>query len=202
MSISIPMSMSMSMPGRLVLATAAVLLFAPPVLAAPQSYSLDPAHTSVGFAISHLGFSQMQGRFNDISGSVSFDAAAPKDTGVKVTLKASSVDTNFAKRDDHLRSPDFFNVKEFPEISFVSSAVEMTGEKTARLTGSLTLLGVSRPVTLDVVFNRQGESPASKKETVGFSARGSLKRSEFGMKYGIPNLGDTVELAIEVEAVR
>lgn len=171
-------------------------------LAAPVTYTIDPAHLSVAFSINHLGFSHVLGRFNEAAGEIVFDKEAMAASRAKLTIKAASVDTAFAKRDDHLRSPDFFNVKEFPEISFVSTKVEPNGERTAKLSGDLTILGVTKPITLDVTFNKEGVSPASKKETVGFSARGVVKRTDFGMKYGVPNIGDEVILSLEVEANR
>lgn len=172
-----------------------------PVLAAPASYVLDAPHVSTAFIINHLGYSNMIGRFNDVTGAVQFDKDAVQTATVKVVIKSGSVDTNFAKRDEHLRSPDFFNAKEFPEITFVSSKVEKTGDKTGKLVGDLTMLGVTKPVTLDVVFNKQADNPMSKKDTLGFSARGKIKRTDFGMKYGTPNIGDEVELLIEAEAI-
>jgi len=170
--------------------------------AAPQAYSLDPAHSTVAFILDHMGYAKMLGRFNTVAGDIQFDKDAVDKSSVKVTIDAASVDTNHAKRDEHLRSPDFFNAKEFPKLTFTSTAIEKTGDKTGRMTGTLTLLGVSKPVVLDVTFNKDANSPVSKKDTVGFSARGTLKRSDFGMKYGVPAIGDDIALIIEVEAVK
>ena len=172
--------------------------------AAPVTYTIDPSHLSVVFNVHHLGFSNVYGRFNEASGEVVVDKDAIASSRVKFTIKAASIDTAFAKRDDHLRSPDFFNVKEFPEITFVSTKVEPKdkGIHELRLSGDLTMLGVTKPITLDVSFNKAEVSPASKKDTVGFSARGILRRSDFGMKYGVPNIGDEVSLILEAEANR
>lgn len=177
-------------------------LFTAPVSAAPVSYQIDPQHLSVAFIVNHLGFSNLIGRFNTASGTLGFDKAAPAASTLNVTVDAASVDTNHAKRDEHLRSPDFFNTKEFPRITFKSTRIEKTGETTGTLTGDLTMLGVTKPVTLTVTFNKEGVSPASKLETVGFSARGTVKRSDFGMKYGVPHIGDDIELLIEAEATK
>ncbi len=170
--------------------------------AAPIAYKLDPSHMSVAFIIDHLGFAKLIGRFNTASGEVAFDKDAVQNSTLKVAIDAASIDTAHAKRDEHLRSPDFFNAKEFPQITFKSTKIEKTGEKSGKLHGDLTMLGTTKPVVLDVTFNKEGVSPASKLETVGFSARGKIKRTDFGMKYGAPNIGDEVELLIEAEAVK
>ena len=144
----------------------------------------------------------MIGRFNTVGGDISFDKDAVEKSTVSVTIDTTSVDTNHAKRDEHLRSPDFFNAKEFPKMTFKSTTIEKTGDKTGKLHGDLTMLGVTKPVVLDVTFNKDGVSPASKLETAGFSARGTVKRTEFGMKYGAPAIGDDIQLLIEIEAVK
>lgn len=173
-----------------------------PAFAAPVNYKIDPAHTAVAFIVNHVGFSNVIGRFNTVGGDVSFDKDAVEKSTVTVTIDTTSVDTNHAKRDEHLRSPDFFNAKEFPKMTFKSTKIEKTGDKTGKLHGDLTMLGVTKPVVLDVTFNKDGVSPASKLETAGFSARGTVKRTEFGMKYGAPAIGDDIQLLIEIEAVK
>ncbi|MGA1858933.1 YceI family protein [Azospirillum sp. 11R-A] len=173
-----------------------------PAFAAPVSYKIDPAHTAVAFIVNHVGFSNVIGRFNTVGGDISFDKDAVEKSTVSVTIDTTSVDTNHAKRDEHLRSPDFFNAKEFPKMTFKSTKIEKTGDKTGKLHGELTMLGVTKPVVLDVTFNKDGVSPASKLETAGFSARGTVKRTDFGMKYGAPAIGDDIQLLIEIEAVK
>ncbi|KAA0570093.1 YceI family protein [Azospirillum sp. Sh1] len=173
-----------------------------PAFAAPVSYKIDPAHTAVAFIVNHVGFSNVIGRFNTVGGDVTFDKDAVEKSVVNVSIDTTSVDTNHAKRDEHLRSPDFFNAKEFPKMTFKSTKIEKTGDKTGKLHGDLTMLGVTKPVVLDIAFNKDGVSPASKLETAGFSARGTVKRTDFGMKYGAPAIGDDIQLLIEVEAVK
>ncbi|MBP2293802.1 YceI family protein [Azospirillum rugosum] len=173
-----------------------------PASAAPVAYKIDPAHLSVAFIVNHIGFSNLIGRFNTAAGEVTFDKDAVEKSTVNVSIDTASVDTNHAKRDEHLRSPDFFNAKEFPKLTFKSTKIEKTGAKTGKLYGDLTMLGVTKPVVLDVTFNNEGVSPASKLETVGFSARGTVKRTDFGMKYGAPAIGDEIQLLIEAEAVK
>lgn len=189
---------------RLLAAAALSALVALPLSAqaAPVAYKLDPAHTAVVFIVDHLGFSKAVGSFNTVAGELSFDKDAADKSSLSVTIDTTSIDTNHAKRDEHLKSPDFFNVKEFPKLTFKSTKIEKTGDKTGKLHGDLTLLGVTKPVVLDVTFNKDGVSPASKQETVGFSARGTIKRSDFGMKYGVPNIGDDIQIIIESEAVK
>ncbi|AWK89392.1 YceI family protein [Azospirillum thermophilum] len=187
------------------LATTTLAAAAPaarPAMAAPVSYKIDPAHLSVAFIVDHLGFSKLIGRFNSAAGDVTFDKDAVEKSSVSVAIDTASVDTNHAKRDEHLRSPDFFNAKEFPKMTFKSTRIEKTGERTGKLHGDFTMLGVTKPVVLDVTFNKDGVSPASKLETAGFSARGTIKRSDFGMKYGVPAIGDEIQLLIEAEAVK
>lgn len=185
--------------------SAAVLfasLTAAPAFAAPVAYKVDPAHTSVAFIVNHLGFSNLIGRFNTSAADLSFDKDAVEKSSLSVTIDAASVDTNHAKRDEHLRSPDFFNTKEFPKLTFKSSKIEKTGDNTGTLTGDFTMLGVTKPIVLTVTFNKEGVSAASKMETAGFSARGTIKRSDFGMKYGVPYIGDDIQLLIEAEAIK
>ncbi|MDX1541371.1 MAG: YceI family protein [Geminicoccaceae bacterium] len=177
---------------------------AAPVHAA-DTYAFDPAHTDIVFFVNHLGYSDTIGRFNRAEGALTLDQDDLKGSRIEVTIDAASLDTNHQQRDDHLRSADFFNVEEFPEITFSSTRVEPTGEKTATVTGDLTLLGKSRPVTLDVTLNQIAPHPVPNYEgveTAGFSARGTLKRSDFGMDFLAPAVGDEIELILEIEALK
>ncbi|WP_299391220.1 YceI family protein [Pelagibius sp.] len=169
---------------------------------AAQTYTLDSAHADVIFLVDHLGYSATVGRIGDVQGSITFDEAAVENSAVEIVMQAASLDTNHTKRDEHLRSAEFFNVEQFPTITFTSTGIAKTGDNTGTLTGDLTLLGVTKPVTLDVTFNLKSPHPIYEgKETVGFSARGSLKRTDFGMAAYAPAVGDEVELIIEVEAI-
>lgn len=176
-----------------------------PALAEPVKLKLDRSHIHVGFLVSHIGYSTVHGRFNEATGDIVFDKDKPEASSVSVTIPTRSVDTNFEARDKHLRNADFFDVEKHPTMTFKSTKIEKTGENTGRITGDLTLLGVTRPVTLEVKFTRMAEHPfpAYKKVlTAGFSARGKIKRSEFGMTKFAPALGDEIDLVIDVEAVR
>jgi polyisoprenoid-binding protein YceI len=181
---------------------AALLAGTASVEAAPVQYQLDPAHTSVIFVVNHLGFSNVYGRFTDVSGTLGFDEGAVESSTISAVIKTNSLDTAFAKREEHLKSPDFFNVASFPEMRFTSTHIEKTGAHTGKVTGTLSLLGVTKPLTLEVTFNKSGIGPISKKETAGFSAHASLKRSDFGMTTFLPAIGDSVDIRIETEAVK
>ena len=182
-----------------------VMLFGFTSLASANSiYVIDTAgvHYYAGFQISHLGFSTMHGRFDTLSGTIKYDDAEPTNSQVSVTIKASSINTNMAKRDAHLKSPDFFNVEEFSDITFVSTKLIKTGEKTAKMIGNLTRMGVTRSITLDTTLINIGANPFSKAPTAAWSARGTIKRSDFGSKYGAPAIGDDVTLIIDIEALK
>lgn len=176
---------------------------ATPAVAAPDNYKVDPAHVSVVFKINHLGFSNMWGRFNNVNGSFAYDGENVANSKVEIVIKTESVDTNHQKRDDHLRSPDYLNAMEFPEMKFVSTKIEKTGDKTGKISGNLTLLGVTKPVVLDAVLNNAAQHPFRKEVAVaGFSATTKIKRSDFGMSYSVPAIGDDLELFLEVEGVK
>lgn len=169
---------------------------------AADRFVIDPQHSNIVFLVNHLGYSRMVGQFQEFSGEFNFDHGAPANGSVAVAIQTASVDTDHEKRDEHLRSPDFFNAAEFPEMTFESTALEKTGDNTGRISGDLTLLGVTKPVTLDVTFNKVAPHPLPQYGGVmvaGFSARGTLERSAFGMKTFIPAVGDEIELLIEIE---
>lgn len=169
---------------------------------AADTFKIDNAHTNIVFFVRHLGYSNMIGQFNDFTGSFSFDQSNVANSKVELNIKASSVDTDHKKRDDHLRSPDFLNVEEFPEITFKSNRVEKTGDTTGKITGDLTILGKTKPITMDVTFNKLGPHPIPSYNGVivaGFSARAKLNRMDYGMTYGKGGIGDVLDLHIEVE---
>lgn len=178
-----------------------VALIALPAYAAPTYYDIDPSHTYPHFAIDHLGFSTLYGRFDQTTGKLIIDWDN-KNGFVDINIASVSVSTGFGKRDDHLRSPDFLNVMEFPKISYKSRNIRFKGENQAMVEGDLTLLGVTKPINLNVTRIRCGQNPMSKKETCGFEADTEIKRSDFGSKYGLPAVGDTIKMWFQVEAIR
>lgn len=165
-----------------------------PVFAADE-FTIDPTHTWVNFSVNHGGFAAARGNFGDVSGTIMFDQADVSNSSVAVEIRASSVDTNLKARDGHLASPDFFNAAEFPKLTFKSTSVEKTGENTGTITGELTMLGVSKAITLDAVFNK-GEG-----NKIGFSATAEITPGDFGMsKVAGFGMGPTVHITIDLEA--
>ena len=174
-----------------------------PALAA-DSYTIDPPHTYPHFSISHLGFSTMQGRFDKTSGTVTLDRSA-KTGSVEIAIETASISTGLAKRDDHLKSPDFFNAAEFPTITYKSTAFKFKGDVPSSVEGNLTILGVTKPVTLKIdAFNCGPDpmDPLKQKQKCGAAASAQIKRSDFGVKYGLPAVGDDVKLVFEIEAIK
>jgi polyisoprenoid-binding protein YceI len=182
---------------------AAVLLLAalPFAAHASDSYTVDPAHTYAHFTVNHLGFSTMHGRFDKTSGKATLDMAA-KTGSVEISIESGSISTGFVKRDDHLKSPDFFNAAEFPAITFKSSKIKFKGDAPASIEGELTMLGVTKPVTLTVNEFKCGENPMSKKYECGAGAIAQIKRSDFGMTKFLPAVGDDIKLEFEIEAFK
>lgn len=189
---------------------AAVLIAALPLaaVAAPETYTLDPYHTFAHFEVNHLGFSNMRGRFDKSSGKFTLDKAA-KTGSLDLAVETASITTGDndkggrpRARDEHLRSPDFFNVVEFPRMTFKTTAVKFNGDNPATIDGNLTLLGVTKPLSLHVDNWKCGANPMSKKEMCGGNASGTLKRSDFGMKYGLPAVGDELKLFMEFEGYK
>jgi len=166
---------------------------------AADDYAVDTAHAGVNFKISHLGLAWIHGRFNDFSGNFTIDEDAGK-CSFGLTIKADSIDTNNAKRDDHLRSPDFFNVKQFPALTFKSTAVKAITNG-YEVTGDFTLHGVTKPLTFALVGGRKAEFPKGMQRT-GFSTELIVKRSEFGMTKFNEALGDEVLVAISFEGTK
>ena len=163
-------------------------------------YDVDPAHSFVQFRIKHLGYSTLVGRFNDISGEFTHDPADPEASKISVEIDAASVDTNHAERDKHLRGEDFLNVQEFPKASFVST--KYTGDdQSGTLEGTLTLHGVTKPVTLAVKKIGEGDDPWGGYRA-GFEGTTSLTRKDFDMGYDLGPASESMELELFVEGIR
>jgi polyisoprenoid-binding protein YceI len=167
---------------------------------AADTYKIDPIHSSVVFSTKHVGVTDFYGDFKDISGTVTFDAADPAKSSVEVTVPVESVDTRNEKRDQHLKSPDFFNAKQFPTLSFKSTKVEASGN-TYKVTGDFTLHGVTKPLTVE--FKKGGEGKGMQGETRGGGeARFTIKRSDFGMSFMPAAIGDEVAIILSLEGVK
>lgn len=171
-------------------------------IAAPESYTFDPTDTFANFVVDHFGITPIYGRFNKSTGKAVIDRAA-KTASVEMVIDTASIDTGDIdkgarprSRDDHLRSADYFNVAEFPRMTYKSTSVAFSGDTPKTIEGNLTLLGVTKPVTLTI--DRFACMPASgtAKERCGGSATGKLKRSDFGMTRSIPSQSDEVTLIV------
>jgi polyisoprenoid-binding protein YceI len=173
-----------------------------PAAAAPERYTLDPVHCQVLFFADHLRFSRQMGRFTGVRGQFDYDPEDWSSARVEAEIDIASLWLGDADWQRKMLSDDFFDADRHPTARFVGDRVEPTGEDTARLHGTLTLLGVSRPLVLDLTRNRVGRNSFSLKYTAGFSARGTLRRSEFGMKRLAAAIGDEVELRLEIEGIR
>ena len=164
-----------------------------------DAYDIDIVHSSIAFFIDHLGFSRVIGVANDFSGTFQFDASHPEASSLDVSVKVGGISTHNTQRDSDIQGADWFNATEFPKITFVGRNYKKIDEKTGTITGDLTIAGVTKPVVLSVVFNKEGQNPWDKSHVVGFSARTSIKRSDFGMKAALGMIGDDVDLYIETE---
>ncbi len=180
----------------LVLASASVVAFA-----APVTYKIDPSHTDVIVSWSHFGFSNPIAHFGDVDGSITYDADNVGQSSVNVTIPLVGMESHVAAFNDHLRGSDFFDAEKYPVITFASTGVEAAGSDKLRVSGDLTVHGVTRPVVLDVKINRIGEQPMAKRPAAGFDATTTIKRSDFGMAKYAPNVSDEVQIRITTEAV-
>lgn len=179
-----------------------------PAFADTHRYEIDPEHVTVAFLVDHIGYARTLGQFRKATGGFAFDETTAKLADLRVVMETASVDTGHAARDGHLRGKDFLDVARFPRMTFTATSMQQRDARKFILTGELELLGRRRPVTLEATLNKSERYPIGppimKPWVIGVSARGRIKRSEFGMNYGVPNglVGDDVELIIELEARR
>jgi polyisoprenoid-binding protein YceI len=175
-------------------------------LANPVTYTIDPLHSFPNFSVNHMNMTMVHGRFERMTGKITLDPAA-KTGSMEVKVPTATVSTGDAKRadgararDEHLRSADFFNSAEFPDMTFKSTKLNFAGDKVESVEGNLTLLGVTKPVKLQVTHFNCGPHPFSKKPMCGAYVEGNIKRTDFGMNFGVPAISDEVKLAIGIEA--
>jgi len=171
-----------------------------PAPIAVQTYTFDVPHTQIYFSVNHLGFSNSSALLSLKEGTLTLDQANMSISKAEVTIDVASLQFGDKKWNEHMADKQFFNTAAFPTMKFVSSKVTMSSATAGKLTGDLTLLGISKPVTLDFTVNKIDTNPMSKKPYAGFSATGSLKRSDFGMVAYLPSIGDEVKIRIEAEA--
>ncbi len=169
--------------------------------AAPLTYTIDANHTDVVASWSHFGFSNPIAHFGKVDGSITYDAAKVGASKVEVTLPLSGLNSHVGDFDDHLRSDDFFDAAKYPNITFKSTSVKAAGEGKLTVVGDLTIKGITKPVTLDVIINKVGVQPMAKREAAGFNATTTIKRSDFGVGKYAPNVSDEVKLTITTEAI-
>ncbi|HVY60917.1 MAG TPA: YceI family protein [Planctomycetota bacterium] len=190
---------------RLFVAALAALSLSAPALA-PEKWEIDPAHTKAQFAVKHMMVSTVRGSFGKTSGTIEWDGKHPETLKVDATIDATTIDTGVQKRDDHLKSKDFFDVEHFPTITFKSTKTEKDGDL-VKLTGDLTIHGVTRPVTLEVEGPATARGPDGKVHA-GAQATTKIKRSDFGLKWNMAieaggvAVGDEVTITIDVEATQ
>ena len=186
--------------GRYTLAALFGVISALPLHAADK-FVLDNQHSYVLWEIEHLGFSKQVGKWY-VDGFVLLDKDHPDQSKVEATVKIADIITGLPELDKHLKSKSFFDAKAFPNATFISNKVDVINDTSAKVTGMLTLHGVSKPVTLMVTLNKSGENPISNKMGVGFTATTTIKRSDFGMNTLVPSLGDDVTISIGAEAYK
>ncbi len=190
---------------RSALALPAALAFSSAAMAEPKTYVIDDEHFSIVFEIMHIGYAPVMGMFREVEGEFVYDEEARELSSGQLVFKSNSVYTNHEKRDDHVRGEDFLSSKKYPEITYTITGFETTGENTGKVTGDLAMLGQTKPVVLDVTLNKAAVYPFGHEEyTLGISASTTLKRSDWGMTYGIDQamVGDEVTLRFGFEAIR
>ena len=185
---------------KTMLLAAAIASLGAAAVAEPVKYELDPGHSQVVFTYNHLGFSTGTGMFSGFEGEIMFDQADPANSSVNVSMPTASLITGFDARKEHFLSKDFFNAADNEAITFKSTKIDVTGDKTAKIAGDLTINGTTKPVVLDATLNQAGENPTAKKQWAGFEATTEIKRSDFGMGKFAPYVSDEVKLHISIEA--
>jgi polyisoprenoid-binding protein YceI len=163
-----------------------------------ETFNVDPVHSTVLYRAGHMGVSNSWGRFNDIAGTVTFDEANPKANAIDITIKSASIDSGNPKRDDHLRNADFLNAKQFPTITFKTDSVKPIDAKTYEAAGTLTLHGVSKPLTVKIEKLGGGKTPFG--TAVGLESTFTIKRTDFDMKNMLEGVPDNILLIVSIEA--
>ena len=182
------------------LALAAAFALASTASFAADKYTLDASHSQVVFNYSHLGFSTTYGMFSGFEGEIAFDEADPASSSVTVSMPVNSMFTGWEQRDGHFMSPDFFGAEDGDMVTFTSTAIEVTGDTTAKITGDLSMNDVTKSVVLDAQLNKSDVHPMAGKPWLGFDATTTLLRSDFGLGAFAPAVSDEVEVHISVEA--
>ena len=185
---------------KTLIAAALAGLAATSTVAAPQAYDLDASHSQIVFSYSHLGFSTTYGMFSGFEGQIMFDQEDPANSSVSVSMPTKSILTGWEGRFNHFMSSDFFGASDEDMVTFTSTAIEVTGDNTAMITGNLTLNNMTKSVVLDATLNQSGDNPMAGKAWAGFDATATLLRSDFGLGAFAPAASDEVEVMISIEA--
>jgi polyisoprenoid-binding protein YceI len=188
-----------------ILTVPALCLVAAAAAAEPAEYEIDPEHAVVAFLVEHIGFARVLGSFEDVEGSFTFDESTGVVSAVRVVVRTASVSSHHEERDEHLLSDDFLDAERFPEMTFSADSARRVGDREFELSGQLTLLGITQPLSLRATWNKSGDYPIGRNAyAIGVSARGVLERADFGMNYAVDNgwVGNDVEIIIEIEAQR
>lgn len=172
---------------------------ATPLFAGGETLILDPKHSYILWHIEHLGFSSQAGKWY-VNGTVTLDKDNPQQSKVSATIKIADLITGIPDLDNHLKGPLFFDIEKFPNATFVSDKIDVLSKNTAKIHGMLNLHGVTKPIVLEVTLNKVGKNPITDKMSVGFTGTTLIKRSDFGMKTLLPEVGDEVKIEIEAEA--
>ncbi|MEU6529804.1 YceI family protein [Streptomyces sp. NPDC046928] len=188
-------------------AAAAAVAVAPELAALTGDYTIDPAHSTLGFVARHAMVTNVKGKFLDFSGSLHLDGTDPAASTASLDIKMDSIDTGSADRDGHLKSADFFKTDEFPTMTFRSTKAEALGGEDYRITGDLTILGTTRPITIDLEFNGAAKDPFGN-ERVGFEGKAEILRSEWGLTWnaaletGGVLVSDKIKLNFDISAIK
>lgn len=171
------------------------------------TWTIDPGHTTIGFSAKHMMVTTVRGQFNSVTGTIVADESNHANSSIEVDINAASIDTRNEQRDGHLRSADFLDVENYPKITFKSHGIDVLAEDHLKVTGDLTVRGVTHPVTLDAEINGRGKSPFGT-EVAGISLKGSINRKDFGLVWNVALetggvlVGEKVNIDIEVEAIK
>lgn len=170
-------------------------------------YTIDASHSTIGFTVRHAMVTNVKGKFDDFSGSLHLDGGDPSASTASIDVKMDSIDTGSADRDGHLKSADFFKIEEFPVMTFRSTKAEALGDEDYRITGDLTILGTTKPLTIDLEFNGAAKDPFGN-ERVGFEGKAEIKRSEWGLTWnaaletGGVLISDKIKLSFDISAIK
>lgn len=187
--------------GKTLLISSALAITTVASAALPTHWQLDNSHTRVGFSVEHMGFSTVMGHFSDVDGSITYDMKNPNKAQVNFVIDTDSIDTAWEARDEHLKTKAFFNVEQYPTMTFKSTQVTFINPQQAKVMGDLTLLGQTKPMTLNLTLKKIANSPMTKEPVIGFRATGNLDRTAYGMDTYAQAITTNVPIQIDGELI-